>query len=265
MQNNSRNKGILVALSAIALLFAAGFSVWYLGSQKEDKNPDEVYTGQVTNFEECVAAGNSVMESYPRQCRHNGTIYIEEIKQGYEFSDFGMTFSYPENYFVAFEKNLDGEREQHAVVLAEDTPANRALFSDSNSATEGPPTITITIFQNNLDNYTLQSFVEGTNFSNFKMSDGKKTEITVGGEPAWRYHATGLYENDNVVVVRPDYVYMFTAFFGAPTDRILDDFDALLETVMFSDAAPTGQNRTSTGGGIVFSLRYRHQIRRAGI
>ena len=34
---------------------------------------------QVTNFKECVAAGNPVMESHPRQCAHNGVTYIEEI------------------------------------------------------------------------------------------------------------------------------------------------------------------------------------------
>lgn len=34
----------------------------------------------VTNFEECIEAGNPVMESYPRQCRHNGETFVEEIK-----------------------------------------------------------------------------------------------------------------------------------------------------------------------------------------
>jgi len=33
----------------------------------------------VNNFEECIAAGNPAMESYPRQCRHEGVTYVEEI------------------------------------------------------------------------------------------------------------------------------------------------------------------------------------------
>ena len=33
----------------------------------------------VTNFEDCVAAGNPVMESYPRQCRHGEVTYTETI------------------------------------------------------------------------------------------------------------------------------------------------------------------------------------------
>lgn len=33
----------------------------------------------VNNFEECVSAGNPVMESYPRQCRSDGKTFTEDI------------------------------------------------------------------------------------------------------------------------------------------------------------------------------------------
>lgn len=33
----------------------------------------------VTSFSECVAAGNAVMESYPRQCGADGNLFVEEI------------------------------------------------------------------------------------------------------------------------------------------------------------------------------------------
>ena len=34
----------------------------------------------IKNFEDCVAAGNPVMESYPRQCRtSDGKHFVEEI------------------------------------------------------------------------------------------------------------------------------------------------------------------------------------------
>jgi len=35
---------------------------------------------EVNNFEECVAAGNPVMESYPQQCRHGDQVYVEVIE-----------------------------------------------------------------------------------------------------------------------------------------------------------------------------------------
>jgi hypothetical protein len=33
----------------------------------------------VASFTDCVEAGNSVLESYPRQCRHNGELFVEEL------------------------------------------------------------------------------------------------------------------------------------------------------------------------------------------
>jgi hypothetical protein len=39
-----------------------------------------VQPNQITNFEECVAAGNPVMESHPRQCRVDGQTFVEEIE-----------------------------------------------------------------------------------------------------------------------------------------------------------------------------------------
>jgi hypothetical protein len=46
------------------------------------KNGKETVT--VTNFEECAAAGNPVMESYPRQCRDpvSGRTFTEIIEPG---------------------------------------------------------------------------------------------------------------------------------------------------------------------------------------
>ncbi|GEM_PF-3764507 len=36
-------------------------------------------TGVITNFEKCLAAGNPVIETYPRQCRANGEAFVEQI------------------------------------------------------------------------------------------------------------------------------------------------------------------------------------------
>ncbi len=34
---------------------------------------------EVNSFEECVQVGNPVMESYPRQCNHDGKNFVEEL------------------------------------------------------------------------------------------------------------------------------------------------------------------------------------------
>lgn len=198
-----------------------------------------------------VIIGGTFLFFYPLKKQISPTAYSS--------LEYGLSFSRPQNYAV-FENTFTGERLHHSVVLFEDTPENRDIFfgPNSNRGTEGPPTITITMFQNNLDNYTLQSFVEGTNFSNFKLSDGKKMEMTVAGKPAWRYRATGLYENDNVVVVRPEYVYMFTVFFNSPDNQILKDFDDILKTVGFPDIVPSSGAQGSFRDGK--HLGYIHDI-----
>ncbi|MBN2306979.1 hypothetical protein JXD20_03260 [Candidatus Peregrinibacteria bacterium] len=45
----------------------------------ETPKPTAAPASEVTNFEECVAAGNPVMESYPRQCRHGDQTFTEDI------------------------------------------------------------------------------------------------------------------------------------------------------------------------------------------
>jgi hypothetical protein len=152
----------------------------------------------------------------------------------YSSEKFGISFKYPKNYFLTEIDESSGQRRQYAIVIMEDTPFNRSLVAGEIPDTDGPPTITISLFQNNLDNYTAQSFVEGTSFSNFKLSDGDLKEIKLGGESALRYRATGLWENENVVVALPDYVYMFTVFFDSPDDHLVRDFEGILKSVKFT-------------------------------
>ncbi len=55
-----------------------------------------------TNFDECVANGNPVMESYPRQCRaENDTVFIEVIENSAIDQNIADEYSVnPENYPV---------------------------------------------------------------------------------------------------------------------------------------------------------------------
>jgi hypothetical protein len=66
---------ISVILALLALV-AAGL---YFVLIKQNGDPD---TSTVRSFEECVAAGYPVMESYPRQCRNaDGTLFVEEVDE----------------------------------------------------------------------------------------------------------------------------------------------------------------------------------------
>jgi hypothetical protein len=55
----------------VSVLVIIGAGMWLqYGAQK---------TAIITNFEECAAAGNPVMESYPRQCADGNKTYMEDI------------------------------------------------------------------------------------------------------------------------------------------------------------------------------------------
>jgi len=58
---------------------SAGYS-WCEEKQKCLRTWEEPCTEpEITDFDSCVAAGNPVMESYPRQCNANGQTYTEDI------------------------------------------------------------------------------------------------------------------------------------------------------------------------------------------
>ncbi|MBU2037405.1 hypothetical protein KJ866_04395 [Patescibacteria group bacterium] len=86
-------KGILPII--IVVLIIAGLGLWWQFGVKNS----------VTNFEECVAAGNPVMEIYPRQCQHQGQTFVEEVSNLFNreirtFTDrsLGISFAYPKEF-----------------------------------------------------------------------------------------------------------------------------------------------------------------------
>ncbi len=59
----------------LVLLFIGIGMWWYIASKEGFSTPS-----LITNFEECVSAGNLIMESYPRRCNSGGETFTEEIK-----------------------------------------------------------------------------------------------------------------------------------------------------------------------------------------
>ena len=168
---------------------------------------------------------------------------VETSLVPYVAPGFGLSFAYPETYFPT-NTDHEGERLQSTITLLEDTPFARALVNGEAPGTEAPPAITVSIFQNDLDQYTTESFIRDHSASNFKLSDGTLTPVTVGGVEGLSYRATGLYESENIVVALPDFVYMFSVGYHAPTDPIRDDFRTVIDSVSFE----TGRAPTSADG-----------------
>lgn len=79
------NRLVLFLLATAILMVLA--LVYMLTGKPTDTNP------KITNFDQCAAAGNPVMESYPEQCSANGQAFINET----ENDDPGTsTFSFEE-------------------------------------------------------------------------------------------------------------------------------------------------------------------------
>src|SRR5680860_306574 len=81
------NKKLQFVLLIVILLFVSlGIYLIFLNINKVSRQ-QITPIAIVNNFEECVGAGNPVMESYPRQCRSGDRTFVEEIGNVLEKAD----------------------------------------------------------------------------------------------------------------------------------------------------------------------------------
>ncbi len=151
-------------------------------------------------------------------------------EEQYSSSTFDVRFVYPDYYVLAEKKTGSAERNQYEVTLTADLESAR----ESVSPTEGPVSIVVSVYQNDLDNLTAEQFIETTSFSNFKQSpDGVITPVQVAGKQAYWYLWDGLYHGESVVVAEGDWIYMFSVTYNSSKDQIWKDYRELLKTVRF--------------------------------
>lgn len=136
----------------------------------------------------------------------------------------GISFTYPGDYILSEYREYRDERDWRVILLTDQN--NLPLPENS----EGLPSMGIIIFDN-LENYTLEEWIRGSSFSNFKLSDEQLATTTVDGKPALTYRYSGLYENDAVVTIAGDRIYFFTVAWLTEQDTIRQDFQNLLQSV----------------------------------
>jgi len=152
---------------------------------------------------------------------------IEEFTQYYVNSAYGIAFEYPDTYTLLEEDTGTGERYRYTIVLVD-----KELHANLPQNGEGPPSITLEFFQNNLDQISIEDWVRGTAFSNFKLSlDGVLKPATVGNAPALSYAWDGLYPAESTVFAHKSNIIMASVTFLTPEDHIRDDFKNILSTV----------------------------------
>lgn len=146
--------------------------------------------------------------------------------QTYSSDEYGISFSYPDSYTLT-EIDVPGSalREQHSIVLqrTEDLPAPEGG--------EGPPSITIDIYQNDLDSQTTEGWIRNTSQSNFKLGDMTLRETTIDGKDALSYRWDGLYSGTTVAIARPSWVYAFNVMYLEMGDPLVRDFVSIRDSV----------------------------------
>ncbi len=94
---------LLIAIVAIVAI------IFYFMSPKLSVQTTETPAKEITNFEECVAAGNPVQESYPAGCVANGKGFRQDIGNELEKTDLIMIASPRPNETVSSPLEISGE------------------------------------------------------------------------------------------------------------------------------------------------------------
>ena len=146
---------------------------------------------------------------------------------------YGLAFTYPDTYELT-ERDEEGSalRAWHTIVLIrkEDLPMPEGG--------EGPPAITISLHENDLDHYTTEEWIRNVSASNYKLGDGTLASTTISGLPALSYRWDGLYQGTTIALAQPSWVYALTVTYlemGAP---IVQDFVQIRDSVRLSSVVP---------------------------
>lgn len=145
----------------------------------------------------------------------------------YQNERYGIAFKYPDTYALQEREVGNGERAHYSIVLAD-----RIALEHMPKAGEGPPAITVDIYQNDIDKQSVDEWVRNTSASNFKISlDSTLMPARVAGADAEKYTWDGLYRGDSVVFAHRGSIIMMSVTYPTPRDQIRADFSDMLASV----------------------------------
>ena len=145
----------------------------------------------------------------------------------YSSETYGISFQYPDPYTLEERDTGNGERWRHVITLMRKADLPPPIDG------EGPPSIEIAFYQNNLDKRTVAEWITGTNDSNFKLGPGTYASTTVAGRAALRYRWSGLYEGVTTAFLAGDAIVAVSASYLEPGDEILEVYEDVLNSIQF--------------------------------
>lgn len=136
---------------------------------------------------------------------------------------YGISFPYSESYLVSEGERGTPERPHYSIVLTHEDNADLPIGG------EGPPTISIDIYDNSVNPKSLENWIATTPESNVSLGNGKLVNYSVDGEDARAYRWSGLYEGETVAFLHGTHVITISVTTLSPEDAIVTDYRALLE------------------------------------
>ncbi len=97
----------LIACSADAMQCPDGSFVGRTGPNCEFAPCPTGEPNAVDSFEDCVAAGNPVMESYPRQCIHDDEHFVEEVE--IELAPFPIMYGMDQGNVAEYQSDCEAK------------------------------------------------------------------------------------------------------------------------------------------------------------
>lgn len=160
----------------------------------------------------------------------------EEVTTGperYENSTYGVAFAHAPD-LLAFEREAGTpERRQLSVFLTEDTQENRdVLEGKSVEPREGPRGISVDVYEN-ADRLSASEWVRMD--TNWTVATSEAVPVKVNGREGVMFTWSGLYEGRSVVITSGERAYVFSVTTTGGDDRILSDFEQVLQSVSFEE------------------------------
>jgi hypothetical protein len=159
----------------------------------------------------------------------------------YSSDTFGISFYYPDGYELSEAERGTAERGHYSIVLVRDEDRVPPVNG------EGPTSITIDIYENNIDKQTLVGWLNNSSASNFKLSNGTYATTSVASVPAVTYAWSGLYEGKTTAFVHGTNIIALSVTHMSPDDSNLGVYDIIRTSLtLFSPRTGTSSPATST-------------------
>jgi len=185
-----------------------------------------------------IILGFFVLNNYIYTEKQGDNTHTAGVRTYTTYADewLGFLFSYPigENGYVMTEPQIgiDDNGLQKILVLT-DTQEAKLFEENPVVGGEGPPTITILVFDNPNRQNPLLWAETNTLYSNIGLKRSETQQIVIGGANAIQYTADGLYMSEIAVVAHGSHVYVVNGGYMDVSSAIRKDFKTILESITF--------------------------------